>query len=438
MTTWRTGETRRGAYERAQFVMARVSRDLAAIYPHNPPLARPWIFQVDSLFSANADGAGEDAVTYATPQNMSRVELGTPYLQLANPQDEGRIEYRIDLPFVPATAIVEPKITLVAADDRETTCHVVIEAAVDDNIETGTFTEIERFAGGVRGQVITPSVDISSVARSATDRLAVRIRIAPEPGKQSTARLFEAARDDPLRPVFRLALSPERAVTGLELRAGFRPDGSQWVLFTRSNDDLHGVAYFTLERVLYRVQTSAGTGGTDGLDDVALIEQRLRDGDAVPYAEPVANGIAYFGCEFQNQYRHSDDPEENEERRQAAMQLYWNEADSVPPYVKMVVAAVPLSGAVATTTLDGDIDEAAATIPVQNTTPFQEGRAINQFVRIDDEWIRYERLGDGRLLACERGQRGTLPAPHDSGSAVTAAETFQVSLPVPAWGYRDR
>jgi hypothetical protein len=436
MTTWRTGESRRGAYERAQFVVDRFGRDLAAIYPHNPPLATPWVFQVDSLLASNADGSGEERVTYATPQNMTRIEVGAPYLQPANPANAAWIEYRVDLPFKPKTAMIEPKITLVAADDHQETCEVIVEVAVDDAIDSSTFTPTQgRFHSGARDQTITPCVDISDLADDADERLAVRIRIEPKTGKQSNARLFEAARDDPLRPVFRLALSPQPSQPVFGLWSGFAPNGSQWVLFTRSGAELHAVGYYVKEGILYRAQTRPGR---DVGSELPWIRTPLENGEGVPWAEPVANGIAYFGVELENQYRPSEDPEEAEARRKAALQFHWVEADSVPPYAKLIIAATPLSGATTSTRLTADLGADDTTIPVDSTKPFTEGRAVSQFVKIDNEWIRYDKLAGGRLTGCLRGQRGTLSASHAIGATVIAAETFEVSLPVPAWGYRKR
>ncbi|MFO7900359.1 MAG: prepilin-type N-terminal cleavage/methylation domain-containing protein, partial [Planctomycetota bacterium] len=45
MATWRSGEVRRGAYERAQYVFDRVRTDLAELQPRDPEMPEAWVFQ---------------------------------------------------------------------------------------------------------------------------------------------------------------------------------------------------------------------------------------------------------------------------------------------------------------------------------------------------------------------------------------------------------
>ncbi|MFH1732333.1 MAG: prepilin-type N-terminal cleavage/methylation domain-containing protein, partial [Planctomycetota bacterium] len=111
MTTWRTGEMRRGAYERAQFIFDRIGRDLAALYPHNPPMPEEWAFQADTLFDPGYEGAADEAVSFAS-DNISLIEGDVRHLKPTDPGKEAWIEYRFDLPFQVKTAVVQPKITL--------------------------------------------------------------------------------------------------------------------------------------------------------------------------------------------------------------------------------------------------------------------------------------------------------------------------------------
>ncbi len=407
MATWREGQTRRGAYERAQYIFERLVRDLAALYPHNPPMPDAWVFQADTLFSPDYDGAGNDAVAF-TSDNISLVEAGgVRYLTASNASAEAWVEYRFAPMVVVETAVVQPKFRLFRSSDAARTCRLIVEAAK----EGGGFRPIVEFSSGGRDQVMTPSIDIRSDVLGAAEVI-VRLRITPEPGKQSDIRLFEASAADTIRPVFRFAASARSCQTAIGLVSDYIegvPD--QFLTFVRSTrTGLQEVAYRTMGGELCRSERP-GVGSPASLLDVR------------PWV-PIAKGIVYFGCEFPN--------------AAGAPQLYWREADSVPPYITATVSAVPLSGPKMSARLRADVSAAATIIPVDSTRPFPEGNSANQFIRIGDEWIRYGGLEKGRFTGCVRGERGTVPAPHSAGAEVLGAETFRLNIPVPAWGYRSR
>ncbi len=407
MATWREGQTRRGAYERAQYIFDRLARDLAALYPHNPPMPGAWMFQADTLFSADYDGTDNDAVAF-TSDNIALVEGEVVrHLAASNKSAEAWVEYRFTPTTEVETAVVQPKFRLFRSSDAAQTCRLVVEAAKDG----GAFHQVAEFHSGFRDQVMTPSIDISSAVLGAA-QVVVRLRIVPESGKQSDIRLFEASAADPIQPVFRFVVSPRSCQTAIGLVSDYvdaAPD--QLLVFVRSSrTGLQEVAYRTAEGGLCRAER-AGVGRPASLLDVR------------PWT-PIAKGIVYFGCEFPD--------------AAGAPQLYWREADSVPPYICATVSAVPLSGPKMSARLRAEISAAATAIPVDSTRPFPEGNATNQFIRINDEWIRYGGLEKGRFTNCVRGERGTVPAPHRAGAEVLGAETFRLNIPVPAWGYRSR
>ena len=415
MSTWRSGEMRRGAYERAQFIFDRMARDLAALYPHNPAMPESWAFQADTLFAPNYDGTGNDAVTF-THDNISLAEdEGARCLMATNPSGEAWIQYRFTPPVEVVAAVVQPKIRLSRSDSFAATCKLIIEAKKD----SGGFQNVAEFASGPRDQTITPNVDISSVV-SGGEEITVRLRIsAPVAGQQSDIKLFEAKENDPVRPVFRFAVSPKKCLTSVDVVSDYGDGASQYLVFVRSARGLEEVAYFVDDDTLYRTQRDA-VGGSGTLFDAGFSPQG---------GTGIAKGIVYFGCNFPGQAPPGQDPR---------MQLYWREADSVPPFVQAVVATVPLSGAKTTASLWNGISATDDSIRVDSTRPFVVGDEARRFIKIGAEWISYTRLEKNRFLGCVRGVRGTVPAPHGKGDVVIGAETFYVNIPIPAWGYRSR
>lgn len=410
MTTWRTGEMRRGAYERAQFIFDRIARDLASLYPHSPPMPEEWAFQADTLFDAGYEGAADEAVSFAS-DNISLIEDDVRHLKPTDSGEEAWIEYQFDLPFEVKTAVVQPKITLSRSDVNAATCKVIVEAAKDQ----GAFTQVATFTSGLRDMTITPNVDISSVV-SGSAKIAVRLRIVPEPGKLSDIKLFEARQDEPVRPIFRFAASPRECLTEVQLVSDYDANSEQSLQFARSARGLQEVRYYVADGVLYRAQRELGSPSWQ--------------------AAAMAKSIAYFGCEFQNKY--DDGGDDEGEKRLAAFQSYWLEADSVPPYVTVTVSTIPLSGPKQLAHLAAGISADDETIRVAGTRPFVLGNPRRQFVKIGAEWIRYAGLENDRFTGCVRGERGTTPSAHEKGSDVIGAETFWVNIPIPAWGYRNR
>ena len=409
MTTWRSGEMRRGAYERAQFIFDRIGRDLAALYPHNPPMPDEWAFQADTLFAPGYDGTGDEAVSSAS-DNMSLIEGEVRWLKATDAGDQAWIQYQFDLPFGAVTAVVQPRITLVRSDGGAATCSVIVEAAEDQ----GGFTQVAAFTSGLRDMVITPNVDISA-AVSGGRKVTVRLRIVPEPGSVSDIKLFEARRNEAVRPVFRFAVSPKECQTGVQLVSEYGA-GGQELTFVRSDRGLEGVRYTVIGDTLHRAQRAFGASSWD--------------------SAPMAKGIAYFGCEFQNKYERGGDDEG--EIRTEALQRYWHEADSVPPYVTVIVSTVPLSGPKQLAHLRSAISATDESIPVDSTRPFVVGNPPQQFIKIGGEWIRYTEIEDRRFTGCVRGERGTIASDHDKRSDVIGAETFRLNISIPAWGYRNR
>jgi type II secretory pathway pseudopilin PulG len=422
MTLWQMGEMRRGAYERAQFVFHQVGSDLASLYPQNPSMTDVWSFQVDTLFEADYDGTGHDAVAFAC-DNISVVEGdgGVRYLRATNPDGAATVEYRFTLPGTAQTLVVQPKISLVRSAEAAPSCELFVEVKIGDGAYDAP---VMKFTSGLRDQTVTPTIDISRQVL-AGEELWVRFRTVPLSGGTCDVRLFEAARDAPVRPVFRLATSPHPCRTNIDLVSGYGYKGSetQFLRFVRSARGLQRVIYYTDGETLFREQADA-------------TEQNGADA-WLPVGEPVAvaKGVVYFGCQFQNRYR----PGATEAEQQAAMQDYWLEADSVPPYVRLLLSLVPLSGPTRHAYLAANLSASAVTVRVDSTRRFVA--ASNEepaYVKIGDEWIQYTGYDGTTFTGCVRGARGTRPAAHNQGDLVQAGEEFFVNIPLAAWGYRSR
>lgn len=82
-------------------------------------------------------------------------------------------------------------------------------------------------------------------------------------------------------------------------------------------------------------------------------------------------------------------------------------------------------------TLDGDVDEEEQSFLVRGSAPF----ALPEYVQLGQEWLRVAGTWP-RLLAPERGARGSLAAPHPRGSVLWVPEVDAASAPLPAAGRR--
>jgi hypothetical protein len=425
MTTWKMGEMRRGAYERAQFIFNQISTDLASLYAFNPAMPGEWSFQADTLYDDDYDGTGHDEVAF-TSSNISVIEdAGVRYLKAGNPSSVATVEYTFTLPVNVKTILVQPKITLVRSAGASETCVVHVDAKSGSNpYDLG----IAQFASGLRDQTITPNIDVSRQV-SAGEDLTIRLRIVPSAGGTCDARLFEASQDAAVRPVFRVAVSPETCQTGIGMWSGYVDEGPQALVFVRSARGLKEVAYYTVGGALRRAQRDS-IGGSGSYFD---------PGSSIGNAVSVAKGVIYFGCEFQNQYNEGAMAAETETNRKAAVQTHWNEADSVPPYVRVRLSLIPLSGAKRHAYVQATTSAAVTTIRVDSTKPFFRATATDpEYVKIGKEWIEYTGSDGVNLTGCTRGARGTLPAAHNEGDMVLAGEEFFVNIPIATWGYRSR
>ena len=102
--------------------------------------------------------------------------------------------------------------------------------------------------------------------------------------------------------------------------------------------------------------------------------------------------------------------------------------DEFPSRVQVVLVLRP-ARAVKFGRLMEEIDDNDTEIRLDTTEHYPE--AAYPYVRIGDEWIRYESISGGRLRNCERGVRGTEPAVHEAGTPAVYGTTFSRVVRVP-------
>lgn len=80
--------------------------------------------------------------------------------------------------------------------------------------------------------------------------------------------------------------------------------------------------------------------------------------------------------------------------------------------------------------LTAAIDESDTELPLDLTQHYPEDAF--PYVKLGDEWIRYESIRGRRLLGCERGVRGTTPTAHAVGTVAVFGQTFSRVVRIPA------
>ncbi len=434
MSTWRSGEVRRGAYERAQYVFDRVRSDLATLQPRDPEVPGSWVFEdywlpgSHELYSGTVDELGDPGgMSDPTAQMTIRQdgEAGTVYLAPTAPGSESHIEYLIKLPFVARVVLIEPRIALRRSPEYTANSTVLVETAErpGSGHTWSEYTLRAEFVSGLHDQTITPPIALTQGdLRNDTREIRVRLRIEPQPGQTSNARLFETATARLSEPVFRVQASPRAFRPGVRLVSGYRSDDStQFLVFVRNaGGRLQEVAYFLEDGALYRAERGLESGG----DSLFLGPPPLDAPPSGTAVARVAEGIIHFGCSFPT--------------RGNGEQLYWNEAGAVPPNIQVEVTTIPLSGPTTETSLREAIDAEATTLPVHSVRGFVLGDPDRQVAKIGDEWVRYVTTSDNQLVGCSRGARGTVPAAHSEGESVVAGNWFRAEISIPTGGDRNR
>jgi hypothetical protein len=106
--------------------------------------------------------------------------------------------------------------------------------------------------------------------------------------------------------------------------------------------------------------------------------------------------------------------------------------DDIFPTALQIVLVLAEGESGTSSTLTRDIDELSTTIPVEDSSVFED--LAYPYVWIEGEWVRFGNV-DRRALKLkdeyDRGARGTLPASHRRGASVQAGRTFTVTIRLP-------
>ncbi len=105
-------------------------------------------------------------------------------------------------------------------------------------------------------------------------------------------------------------------------------------------------------------------------------------------------------------------------------------SDDIHPHAIMVrcVVAQPAE-ATPEGLLNGFVGKDDKTLTLYDGTTFL-GSRDGGFVKIDGEWLRYGEVDGDRLIGLRRGQRGTKPIVHESGTQVHIGRTIEFVVPI--------
>lgn len=104
--------------------------------------------------------------------------------------------------------------------------------------------------------------------------------------------------------------------------------------------------------------------------------------------------------------------------------------DVFPRYIELTLVAGLSSQSLPDAELAGSIDEGDRNIRLLNTERMPDTIQGN-FLKIGSEWVRFSDIRGNELRGVRRGQRGTYPRSHKSGTGVRAGRTDTIMIPIP-------
>ncbi len=235
---------------------------------------------------------------------------------------------------------------------------------------------------------------------------------------------------------------------------------SEWGIL-RAPGGLQEVAYLMdpdpTSELLWRGVKSPIGGESTLFKDENIYTEVPEDGEEIPQLKrcrPFAAGILYLEYNFWGQ--HTTVWSENESEGRSAAP-WWDSTggildtgtdsdgsdsrhesrDDVFPSRVQVLLVLRSARATRFARLAQNIDEVLDEILVDSTDHYPDGAF--QYVRIDDEWLRYTTKTNRVFLLVDRGVRGTEPAPHKAGTPVIYGTTFSRVVRIPGarstnWG----
>ncbi len=201
-------------------------------------------------------------------------------------------------------------------------------------------------------------------------------------------------------------------------------------------------------------------GPTTIFDDNNLYEFN-EDGERKPQrARPLASGVLYLEFNFWGQ-----DTDSWSRKEGSGPQTWWDSTRSImetdasaegsagyfdpssrhewrddvfPSRVQVILVLRP-ARATRLARLSARVAPGDTEIRVDRAEGYPDGAV--QFIRIGNEWIRYEKRDSGKFVECERGARATEPVEHAKGTPVIYGTTFSRVIRIPGarttqWGSR--
>jgi len=194
-------------------------------------------------------------------------------------------------------------------------------------------------------------------------------------------------------------------------------------------------------------------GGDDSLFASKLLD---RPQQLEREALPLADNVLFLGFEFwSRETRGWSEPPDQEggpltvwdstrgsllERRNFNSFLLAKSAESerqpdddvFPRRIRVTLVLARDEDESATATLKNAVGSVSKTILVENLAPFSGGSEVYPYLKIDGEWMRFS-PGAGSELKVIRGQRRTVPMPHEPGARIHRGRTFSRVVEIPVY-----
>ena len=484
---WRRGEADRQVHEKLQAVRRQIADDLAAAVVDPPPVP-DFHYALDTLWDLPAPGDPYYIIESGAGNLRTDPAAGTEARYFAPGTAE--VVLKIRVPFTIGAALLKARMDCFDAE-----ASVVLEVArnnptaadpADREVPIG-WTQIEALVGeGIGGaeRDITHRADGTTPLVQGGDIVFVRATMTN--GASETAQFL---RGDRLRSEGRPVLILDCYKDAQALSSRARPtflawyeDGAQVVSWVRTipgemeKATLRQEALGGRARVVYRVERYAPEANKPGLGilrrgyqvplDDSVAVRDIPTHDFIPHV--LHFGLSFWGGDttvwetrpelepdYDTKY---DDADTSKPPVPHPPSQRWLSSRYLPEQVQVSLVVEPDRGQHFSAGLLGGIDASFATVDseklrLSSTRGFPSSnhardfvhdfiRDPRHFVKIDDEWLYYERA-DKRTNALVipdwgRGMRGTTPAAHSRGRDVWRGRAFVFTVHVPAFRHWQR
>lgn len=475
VTAWRRGEADRQLHEKLQALQRQIADDLAAAVVDPPPVP-DFHYALDTLWDLPSPADPYYIIFSGAGFLKSDAGLGPDARYFAPDGANGAAEVvlRIRVPFTIGAALLKARID--GLDDAAEV-HLSVAKNTPGTEVAGAYTKIDALVGeGIGGaeRDITTKSDGTPLVQGG-DIVFVRAQLTN--GAADTAQFLRGDRlRSAGRPVLILDCYKNRNALPQRPRPTFQAyyeNGAQVVSWVRTipgeneKATLRQQALGGRARVVYRIVPYPPEANKPGLGI-------LRRGYQVPLNDSVAvrdiptqdfiTSVLHFSMSFWGadttvwetrpelesdygtKYSSSDPPHPPSRR--------WLSSRYIPEQVQVTVVLEPdrarhLSVGLRTAIDDDD----TGTLQLSSAKGFPSSnhaqdfvhdfiRDPRHFVKIDNEWLYYERVDFGRSVliipSTGRGVRGTAAVEHASGADVWRGRAFVFTVAVPAFRHWQR